>query len=154
MMDEALLAIDMWEHHQPRGGISMKRRELTTLQATQTNAAPRAVPSCRCYRLHRTAQQWSPVSKANLRRQSIRITGQSPLDPRGRRAVSARDAYHFPLPSAEAERGREPSELQEASRTSDHLARSANPGPYTNKIVVISSSGSCRSFAYTWEELS
>jgi len=47
MMDKALLAIDMWEPHQPRGGISMKRRELTTLPATQTNAAPRAVPSCR-----------------------------------------------------------------------------------------------------------
>ena len=29
---KALLAIDMWEHHQPRGGISMKRRELTTLR--------------------------------------------------------------------------------------------------------------------------
>ena len=68
-------------------------------------------------------------------------------------SLSAR-AYQFPLPPAEAERGREPSELQEPSRTSDHFARSANPGPYTNKIVVISSSGSCRSFAYTWEELS
>src|SRR6516162_1059252 len=45
-----------------------------------------------------------------------------------------------------------PVELREASRTSDRLARSANPGPYTNKTVVISSSGSCRSFAYTWEE--
>src|SRR6516162_2886756 len=68
-------------------------------------------------------------------------------------SLSAR-AYQFPLPPAEAERGREPSELQEPSRTSDHFARSANPGPYTNKIMVISSSGSCRSFAYTWEELS
>src|SRR5262249_6491598 len=43
------LAIDMWEHHQPRGGISMKRRELTTLQvcccrpatATETKACRR-----------------------------------------------------------------------------------------------------------------
>src|SRR5262249_56779529 len=68
-------------------------------------------------------------------------------------SLSAR-AYQFPLPPPQAERGREPSELQEASRTSDHFARSANPGPYTNKIVVISSSGSCRSFAYTWEGLS